>query len=142
MGWLSRQERRPPHAAPTRCVVTEQVHCGEPRIQARPVHRALASDLGECVVDSKRGGRMIRLLKTRGYKRQSLWFTGDMRDELREEAQRIGRSYSWLIQTAWMLARNRLRASRSLAQELEIELQREEFLERSRREALKRRARS
>jgi uncharacterized small protein (TIGR04563 family) len=82
---------------------------------------------------------MIRLLKTRGYKRQSLWFTGDMRDELREEAQRIGRSYSWLIQTAWMLARNRLRASRSLAQELETELQREEFLERSRLEALRRR---
>jgi uncharacterized small protein (TIGR04563 family) len=38
-------------------------------------------------------------------RKQSLYFTDQMLDEIRSEAARLDRSMSWVIQKAWKLAR-------------------------------------
>lgn len=41
--------------------------------------------------------------------KQSLYFTAAMRDEITQEAQRLDRSISWVIQRAWKLARQEIK---------------------------------
>ncbi len=41
-------------------------------------------------------------------RRQALYFPSDMLDELQVEAERLDRSFSWLIQQAWRLARTEM----------------------------------
>lgn len=43
-------------------------------------------------------------------KKQSLYFPEDMLVEIREEAARLDRSLSWIVQRAWKLARKQVRA--------------------------------
>jgi uncharacterized small protein (TIGR04563 family) len=43
-------------------------------------------------------------------RKQSLYFPEEMLVEIREEATRLDRSLSWVVQRAWKLARNRIRA--------------------------------
>jgi uncharacterized small protein (TIGR04563 family) len=42
-------------------------------------------------------------------RKQSLYFPEQMLDEIRDEATRQDRSLSWLIQRAWLIARDDLR---------------------------------
>jgi uncharacterized small protein (TIGR04563 family) len=37
--------------------------------------------------------------------KQSLYFPGDMLDEIHEEAKRLDRSVSWIVARAWKIAR-------------------------------------
>ncbi|MHB1844044.1 MAG: TIGR04563 family protein [Deltaproteobacteria bacterium] len=41
-------------------------------------------------------------------RKQSLYFPEDMLKEIQDEANRLDRSLSWMIQHAWRLARNEL----------------------------------
>lgn len=47
--------------------------------------------------------------------KQSLYFPEDMLLEIRDEAARLDRSLSWVVQRAWKLARKQLRAMPSAA---------------------------
>lgn len=40
--------------------------------------------------------------------KQSLYFPDDMLAEIREEAQRLDRSLSWVVQRAWKIARKQV----------------------------------
>lgn len=42
-------------------------------------------------------------------RKQSLYFPDTMVNELKEEAKRLDRSLSWVVQRAWILARNEIR---------------------------------
>ena len=42
--------------------------------------------------------------------KQSLYFPDDMLDEIREEASRLDRSLSWVVQRAWKVARKHVHA--------------------------------
>lgn len=42
--------------------------------------------------------------------KQSLYFPEDMLAEIREEATRLDRSLSWVVQRAWKLARRQIHA--------------------------------
>ena len=44
--------------------------------------------------------------KTTDKRKQSLYFPVEMLDEIKEEANRQDRSLSWIVQTAWKIARN------------------------------------
>lgn len=50
--------------------------------------------------------------------------------EMRYEASRLGRSMSWLVRAAWMLARERLRNTRCDTEFLASGVEREKFLTR------------
>ena len=39
-------------------------------------------------------------------RKQSLYFPGDMLAEMKEEARRLDRSLSWVVQRAWKLAKS------------------------------------
>jgi uncharacterized small protein (TIGR04563 family) len=41
-------------------------------------------------------------------RKQSLYFPEDMLEEIRREAKRQDRSLSWIVQTAWRIARSEL----------------------------------
>lgn len=41
--------------------------------------------------------------------RQSIYLPAEVRDDIRAEAKRQDRSISWLVQTAWKLAREKIR---------------------------------
>jgi len=43
-------------------------------------------------------------------RKQSLYFPEEMLVEIREEAARLDRSLSWIVQRAWKLARKQVRA--------------------------------
>lgn len=43
-------------------------------------------------------------------RKQSLYFPEEMLVEIREEAARLDRSLSWVVQRAWKLARKQVRA--------------------------------
>jgi uncharacterized small protein (TIGR04563 family) len=43
-------------------------------------------------------------------KKLTLYFPEDMLDETRQEAERQDRSLSWIIQTAWKIARGEIQA--------------------------------
>jgi uncharacterized small protein (TIGR04563 family) len=43
-------------------------------------------------------------------RKQSLYFTDSMLEEIKSEAARMDRSLSWVVQKAWKLARNQVRA--------------------------------
>lgn len=43
-------------------------------------------------------------------RKQSLYFPEEMLHEIQAEAQRQDRSLSWIVQQAWKLARDRMRA--------------------------------
>lgn len=45
----------------------------------------------------------------RGAKKQSLYFPEQMLGEISEEAKRLDRSLSWVLQRAWLMARNEIR---------------------------------
>jgi uncharacterized small protein (TIGR04563 family) len=49
-------------------------------------------------------------------RKQSLYFPEEMLNEIREEATRQDRSLSWLIQRAWLVAREDLRRIPSTAE--------------------------
>ena len=42
-------------------------------------------------------------------RKQSLYFPGDMLAEMKEEAARLDRSLSWVVQRAWKLAKSDIR---------------------------------
>lgn len=42
-------------------------------------------------------------------RKQSFYIPADMQEELRAEAERLDRSFSWLIQRAWKLARGEIK---------------------------------
>ena len=42
--------------------------------------------------------------------KQSLYFPDDMLQEIRDEATRLDRSLSWIVQRAWKVARKQLQA--------------------------------
>ncbi len=42
-------------------------------------------------------------------RKQSLYFPVSMLDEIRDEAVRLDRSLSWVVQRAWLLAREEIR---------------------------------
>lgn len=42
-------------------------------------------------------------------RKQSLYFPGDMLGEMKEEAARLDRSLSWVVQRAWKLAKSDIR---------------------------------
>ncbi len=41
--------------------------------------------------------------------KQSVYLAEDIRDELHREAERLDRSLSWLLTTAWRIARENIR---------------------------------
>lgn len=41
-------------------------------------------------------------------RKQSLYFPDDMLKEIQDEAKRLDRSYSWVVQKAWEVARARI----------------------------------
>lgn len=43
-------------------------------------------------------------------KKQSLYFPEEMLVEIREQAERLDRSLSWIVQRAWKLARKQVKA--------------------------------
>ena len=43
-------------------------------------------------------------------RKQSLYFPDEMLEEIKQEAARLDRSLSWLVQRAWRLARAEIRA--------------------------------
>jgi uncharacterized small protein (TIGR04563 family) len=45
----------------------------------------------------------------RGAKKQSLYFPEQMLSEITEEAKRLDRSLSWVIQRAWLLSKGEIR---------------------------------
>jgi len=47
-------------------------------------------------------------------RKQSIYIPEDLLDEIREESTRQERSLSWMIQTAWKLARDEIRATFTL----------------------------
>jgi uncharacterized small protein (TIGR04563 family) len=44
--------------------------------------------------------------KTTDKRKQSLYFPVEMLEEIKEEANRLDRSLSWIVQTAWKIGRN------------------------------------
>jgi uncharacterized small protein (TIGR04563 family) len=44
------------------------------------------------------------------FRKQSYYFPGAMLSEIRSEASRQGRSISWVLQKAWVIAKGRVRA--------------------------------
>jgi uncharacterized small protein (TIGR04563 family) len=42
-------------------------------------------------------------------RKQSLYFPEDMLYEIQQEARRLDRSLSWIVQAAWKVARERIR---------------------------------
>ena len=42
-------------------------------------------------------------------RKQSLYFPEKMLEEIKEEAYRLDRSLSWIVQQAWKIARDKLR---------------------------------
>ncbi len=60
-------------------------------------------------------------------RKQSLYFPEDMLREIQEEATRLDRSLSWVVQQAWRLARNeiiRFPAANDVLPELDAERRR------------------
>jgi uncharacterized small protein (TIGR04563 family) len=60
--------------------------------------------------------RLVRVRQTSHSKsissdprKKSLYFPGGMLDEIEAEARRQERSLSWMVQTAWRIARERIR---------------------------------
>lgn len=47
-------------------------------------------------------------------RKQSLYFPGDMLQEMKEEAARLDRSLSWVVQRAWKLSKGDIRALPSM----------------------------
>lgn len=45
-----------------------------------------------------------------GTRKHSIYVTQAMRDEIRAEARRLHRSMSWVVQRAWKIARQGVRA--------------------------------
>ena len=43
-------------------------------------------------------------------RKQSLYFPEDMLGEIQTQAQRLDRSLSWVVQQAWKIARERIKA--------------------------------
>ena len=43
-------------------------------------------------------------------RKQSLYFPEDMLSEIQSQAQRLDRSLSWVVQQAWKIARERIKA--------------------------------
>lgn len=43
------------------------------------------------------------------YHKQSIYFPASMLDEIRDEARRLKRSFSWVVQRAWRLSRTEMR---------------------------------
>ena len=41
-------------------------------------------------------------------RKQSLYFPEDMLNEIQQQAQRLDRSLSWVVQQAWKIARNEI----------------------------------
>lgn len=50
-------------------------------------------------------------------RKQSLYFPGNMLDEIKEEAQRLDRSMSWVLQRAWKMSREAIRNLPSAGEE-------------------------
>lgn len=44
-------------------------------------------------------------------RKQSLYFPEEMLKEIKEESIRLDRSLSWIVQRAWMLAREQIKAA-------------------------------
>ena len=42
-------------------------------------------------------------------RKQSFYIPDDMLEEMKAEAERLDRSYSWLVQKAWKLARGEIK---------------------------------
>jgi uncharacterized small protein (TIGR04563 family) len=53
---------------------------------------------------------MAPMSQTTDKRKQSLYFPEDMLREIEEEANRQGRSLSWIVQQAWRTARPRIRS--------------------------------
>lgn len=45
-------------------------------------------------------------------RKQSLYFPTDMLQEIEDEAQRLDRSKSWIVQRAWLVARDKIAEQR------------------------------
>lgn len=49
--------------------------------------------------------------KGAAHRKQSIYLLQEIFDEVQTEARRLGRSHSWVLQTAWRIARNILRSA-------------------------------
>lgn len=49
-------------------------------------------------------------------RKQSLYFPEDMLQEMKEEAARLDRSLSWIVQRAWKVARSEIRSLPSVSE--------------------------
>ncbi len=49
-------------------------------------------------------------MSTTDHRKQSLYFPEDMLLEIQKEAERQDRSISWIVQQAWKIARERIKA--------------------------------
>ncbi len=52
---------------------------------------------------------MAEQKKTTDKRKQSLYFPVEMLEEIKHEANRQDRSLSWIVQTAWKIAREEIR---------------------------------